>query len=166
MKESTWKGRHDVKERTTGARRKDIKRRREGLEALSRKRVKNRRENNGASAAEPSGRTRTKNAPNSYNKDNFYDKDSNDGNNGRHEDIYDNRRPPTGLQFDEVTKLSGDSSDNDINGGRKCSRQRIGKTKCRKKGNDSPTNRVGGGRQVCGEESNGRRMQQPNKEET
>jgi hypothetical protein len=29
MKESTWKGRHDVKERTTGARRKDIKRRRE-----------------------------------------------------------------------------------------------------------------------------------------
>ncbi len=28
-KESTWKGRQDVKERTTGARRKDIKRRRE-----------------------------------------------------------------------------------------------------------------------------------------
>ncbi len=52
-KESTWKGRHDVKERTTGARRKDIKRRRERLEALSRKRVGNRRENNGASAAEP-----------------------------------------------------------------------------------------------------------------
>ncbi len=29
MKESTWKGRHNVKERTNGARRKDIKRRRE-----------------------------------------------------------------------------------------------------------------------------------------
>jgi hypothetical protein len=94
MKESTWKGRHNVKERTNGARRKDIKRRREWLEALSRKRVKNRKENDGASAAEPSGRTRTKNAPVSYNKDNFYDKDSNNGDNRRHEDIYDNRRPP------------------------------------------------------------------------
>ncbi len=72
MKESTWKGRHDVKERTTGARRKDIKRRREQLEALSRKRIKNRRENNRASAAKLSGRTITKNSPNSYNKDDFY----------------------------------------------------------------------------------------------
>jgi hypothetical protein len=49
------------------------------------------------------------------------------------------------LQFNKVTELSGDSSNNDINGGRKCSRQRIGKTKRRKKGNDSPTNRVTGG---------------------
>jgi hypothetical protein len=110
--------------------------------SLSRKRIENRRENNGASAVKLSGRTRTKNAPNSYNKDNLHDKDSNDDDNGRHEDIYDNRRPPTGLQFDEVTGLSGDSSNNDIKGGRKCSRQRIGKTKRREKGNDSPTNRV------------------------
>ncbi len=143
-KESTWKGRHNIKERTTGVRRKDIKRRREQLEALSRKCVENRRENDGASAAEPSGRTRTKNAPDSYNKDNFYNKDSNNGDNGRHEDIYDNRRPPTGLRFDKVTGLSGDSSNNDIKG-RKCYRQRIGKMKRRKKGNDSPMNRVTGG---------------------
>ncbi len=88
---------------------------------------------------------RTNDAPDSYNKDDFYDKDSDNGDNGRHKDIYDNRRPPTGLRFDEVTELSGNSSDNDTNGGRECSRQRIGKTKCRKKGNDSPTNRVMGG---------------------
>jgi hypothetical protein len=132
MKESTWKGRHNVKERTTGARRKDIKRRRGRLEALSRKRVKNRRETDGASAAEPSGRTRTKNAPDSYNKDDFYDKDSNDGDNGQHKDIYDNRGPPTGLRFNEVTGLSGDSNNNNIKGGRKCSKQMIGNDEVQK----------------------------------